>query len=518
MKCAALASFAGGLLLGGCITLVGLRGFLLRQDTLLRQSSLEKLPLLPESPTNGTAWMNADESSNLAGRPSSRPAPPRPFEPKSSPGRVPRASSPDSPGQDPSGLRKCSQRSCLGEDISAIHRSVILLATGKERLPVFHGPGFFPLYIVTADIEAQALWEVGANGLFFDLERFQDLPFTDFAADMVVLDVGSFPKDVLGGVVTEAVRILAQQGVLFVLGATEFDISQFSPQAGKLVVAGSFAHSFVRRLGVVPGLPICKACGMRSMFGERSIELSPENQCQAWVQPGFKSIFSPEIASKFSSNPKTSAENQRLIHWYRPNVVRTQQVLGEGEWVDRYSKPGGGSKKSYEKAYVNSDPFKLPPRLELLVKDGKIKRILDAGAGSCSLEGELRRKGYWKQVHNFLAFGAYDCSMLRICAERGSISFQHNWLIPLPVCAACKFDLIYQFAGVHHMPTVDEHDKFISNMLALLECNGVLFVNDRTGKKVWSVLFRQVLEVKREQKLARYVESKDGFFEISRTC
>jgi SAM-dependent methyltransferase len=157
-------------------------------------------------------------------------------------------------------------------------------------------------------------------------------------------------------------------------------------------------------------------------------------------------------------------------------------------------------------------------RLELLVKAGKIKRILDAGAGSCTLEGELRRKGYLKTVHIFLAFGAYDCSMLRICAEHGSISFQHNWFIPLPVCAACKFDLIHQFAGMNHMKTVDQHDNFLSNMLALLECNGVLFVNDHTAREVWTVLLRQVLELKREQKLAQYVENKDGYFEISRNC
>lgn len=174
--------------------------------------------------------------------------------------------------------------------LKSIGPCTILLATGKELLPVFHGPGFFPLYVVTADIEAQALFEVGANSLLYALEPLQVLPFTDFAADMVVLDVGSFPKHLLRGVVTEAVRILAQQGVLFVLGATEFDIS--------------------RRLGVVPGVPICKGCGMRPMFGERSIELSPKNQCQAWVQPGFNSIFGPEIASRFS--PNKSVENQRL--------------------------------------------------------------------------------------------------------------------------------------------------------------------------------------------------------------
>lgn len=49
MKCVAVASFAGGLLLGSCIALVGLRGFLLRQDTLLRQSSLEKLAPSPNA-------------------------------------------------------------------------------------------------------------------------------------------------------------------------------------------------------------------------------------------------------------------------------------------------------------------------------------------------------------------------------------------------------------------------------------------------------------------------------------
>ena len=107
-------------------------------------------------------------------------------------------------------LRLTERNFAAGSDISEIHRSTILLATGKERLPIFHGPGFFPLYVVTADIEAQALFEVGANSLLYALEPFQDLPFTDFAADMVVLDVGAFPKHLLRGVVTEAVRILAQ--------------------------------------------------------------------------------------------------------------------------------------------------------------------------------------------------------------------------------------------------------------------------------------------------------------------
>ena len=399
-----------------------------------------------------------------------------------------------------------------GGDISQIHRSVILLATGGERLPVFHGPGFFPLYIVTEDKDAQTLFEGGANSLLYGLDRFQNLPFVDFASDIVVLDVSSFPKTLLAGVVTEAVRILAQQGVLFVLGAADFDISDFSPQAAKLVLAGFYAHSFVRRMGVVPDLPICKDCGMANFFGNRSIELSPENQCQAWVQPDFKSIFQPDIAKRFKPKAAESFENQRLIHWYRPNVLKTKPDDKQGQWSDRYARTNS---KQYKAAYVNPDPFKMPPRLDDKVRSGKYKRILDAGAGTCSLEGELRRKGYFKTVHNFLAFGAYDCSMLRICAERGSISFQHNWLKPLPVCASCKFDLIYQWAGVHHMHTVEEHDGFISGMLALLECGGLLFVND-IGE--WRPAFRKVLKIKREQKVARHDENKDGAFEIYRTC
>ena len=137
-------------------------------------------------------------------------------------------------------------------------------------------------------------------------------------------------------------------------------------------------------------------------------------------------------------------------------------------------------------------------------------------SGIMHIGGRAPSQRMFEDSSYFLAFGAYDCSMLRICAEHGSLSFQHNWLIPLPLCAACKFDLIHQFGGMNHMKTVDQHDKFLSNMLALLECNGVLFVNDHTAREVWTVLLRQVLELKRE--LAQYVENKDGYIENSRNC
>ena len=53
------------------------------------------------------------------------------------------------------------------------------------------------------------------------------------------------------------------------------------------------------------------------------------------------------------------------------------------------------------------------------------------------------------------------------------------------------------------MGTIEEHDGFISGMLALLECGGLLFVND-IGE--WRPAFRKVLKIKREQKVARHNE------------
>ena len=108
MKCVAVASFAGGLLLGSCIALVGLRGFLLRQDTLLRQS-------LPRE--TGTITQCCQQASWKA--------PPWPVGPQSS-GRVPPPPSPDSPGQDPSGVRECRQRSCLGVTGGFVHWTIVI--------------------------------------------------------------------------------------------------------------------------------------------------------------------------------------------------------------------------------------------------------------------------------------------------------------------------------------------------------------------------------------------------------
>ena len=107
MKCVAVASFAGGLLLGSCIALVGLRG-----------SCCGKIPFCDKLPREtGTITQCCQQASWKA--------PPRPVGPQSS-GRVPPAPSPDSPGQDPSGVRECRQRSCLGVTGGFVHWTIVI--------------------------------------------------------------------------------------------------------------------------------------------------------------------------------------------------------------------------------------------------------------------------------------------------------------------------------------------------------------------------------------------------------
>ena len=417
--------------------------------------------------------------------------------------------------QSKNSLRSCSQRSCLGADVTRIHRSVILVATGPARFPVFHSGGFFPMYFSPRDDEAKALYEAHSNSLLFSLGNLSTLPFSDFQIDIVVVDISRFPNDLVGPVVTEAVRILMQKGVLFLLGtASDFKMSDFS-LANKLLEPGIYENSFVRRLGMAPGVPVCDKCEIRPIWRWRENEQNPRETCQAWVQDGYHSVFQPPISTKFDSKSKTSFENQRLHHWSRPNVLKT--LPNRTTWTDRYSKGPSGT---YRSSYVNSDPSKLtlgPRELENMVKSGKVKRILDVGAGSCPLEGELRRKGYLKHIHNFLAFGAYDCSMLRICAERGSISFQHSWGMPLPICASCKFDLILQFGGVHHISTFQGRIEFLENLLGHLDCGGLLFLTDGGGKGGWRADFREALDRWEKPKKVKRKEDKSGM-SIYRTC
>ena len=141
---------------------------------------------------------------------------------------------------------------------------MLLVATGPKKLPVFHSGGFLPLYISTTDEEAKALHEAHSNSLLFTLGNLSNLPFADFQIDIVVVDLSRFPGDLVGPVVTDAVRILMQKGVLFLLGAADFKLSNL-PLAKKLLELGIYENSFVRRLGMAPDVPVCEDCEIRTI-------------------------------------------------------------------------------------------------------------------------------------------------------------------------------------------------------------------------------------------------------------
>jgi hypothetical protein len=96
----------------------------------------------------------------------------------------------------------------------------------------------------------------------------------------------------------------------------------------------------------------------------------------------------------------------------------------------------------WHQIYVGNHGF-LPDKREwsmLLtqrVLRGNARSILDAGAGTCSLDAHLRKHGLRSRVR-LVSFGFYDCSMARVASERGSLIFDWSWLDPLPFCPVWK--------------------------------------------------------------------------------
>jgi len=130
------------------------------------------------------------------------------------------------------------------------------------------------------------------------------------------------------------------------------------------------------------------------------------------------------------------------------------------------------------------------------------KSLLDAGAGTCSVYGELLRANVEGKMA-YAAFGGYNPDYLRYCGERGVISFDHDWTNELPFCKNCAFDLIVQLEGLHHteckgsgtgcrplLTTFDNFDKHLA-------CGGSMWLEDVTqgqGFTEWTSVFRRWLK------------------------
>lgn len=213
------------------------------------------------------------------------------------------------------------------------------------------------------------------------------------------------------------------------------------------------------------------------MCGQCAMGAPWDGTCQPHVQKRYVSLQRSSRGQAILND--SSLEMGRLHHWPVRNVLETQE--DNNTWCDRTSQR---QPTWFNGNYASRDPskFEFTGHFLDLIRKGKVKSLLDAGAGGCTLEGHLRRLGLLKLLKPYVAFGAYDCSMLRICAERSAISFQWNWMHPLPVCDSCMFDLVFQAEGTHHLKPEDWLPSW-TQLMAHVACGGHLFLSESPCSK-----------------------------------
>eukprot|EP00929_Paragymnodinium_shiwhaense_P069756 TRINITY_DN35196_c0_g2_i1.p1 TRINITY_DN35196_c0_g2~~TRINITY_DN35196_c0_g2_i1.p1 ORF type:complete len:560 (-),score=32.67 TRINITY_DN35196_c0_g2_i1:305-1984(-) len=392
-----------------------------------------------------------------------------------------------------------SMKPRLDELGSAVHITALVLAgrpDSKRPLPIpalSKGQGYVTTYVTTDDYSTAAAFRAGYASLMFPQHSLLELPFTDFAFDIVVIvneafcDNGASFCSALNGIVIEAVRLLSPAGILILTQVMGVELSVISPTAEKLLESTSAANVFHRRLHTSPDLPVCSICGLPTPFedadaahpvvdggpwGDSDITRGMKGKCQAHLQVDYISSTRRPIVDQVLHSQ--SVAEGRFVHWNRANVLNTQVNITQ--WSDRYAK-----KTNNYARYVAPKAEKSEWVFDNLITSGRAKRVLDAGAGTCTLYHMLRQRGLLTKLELFMAFGAYDCSMLRICAESGGTSFQANWLVPLPICKSCSFDFIFAIGGIHHTHGWKQLRAVYQNFMDHLSCGGSMFFRDGGG-------------------------------------
>jgi len=101
-----------------------------------------------------------------------------------------------------------------------------------------------------------------------------------------------------------------------------------------------------------------------------------------------------------------------------------------------------------------------------LVDSGQVRSILDAGAGSCSLEAYLRlhfdrlfERGSKEKI-TFVGFDpGDDCAFLDVCGARGSMIYTFSWF-QMQSFLSEAFDMVFQASGIHHSDLSNQYTGF----------------------------------------------------------
>mmetsp|Transcript_1586 Transcript_1586/g.3599 ORF Transcript_1586/g.3599 Transcript_1586/m.3599 type:complete len:556 (+) Transcript_1586:63-1730(+) len=380
-----------------------------------------------------------------------------------------------------------SCKQCFRAADRPVHRSVLAIGVTAE-VPALHSQQYEVMYINFDAAAQERLFRGGRPSVL--LKQGSDvygglgqLPIADLAVDVVLVNAtllarfSDSPR--AQGVLAEMLRVLVPGGTFALtppLGLAH-KVVLFVTNHALLRQHGRFANVFHRTRKLVEGLPVCKECGLRSPFGRQQADA--QGDCQPYISDAYVAPTDPKRSAEILR--EGFLDRGRLKWWPCSNVLRTQTssawtdivYAGQREWF--FSNYVGHTQKDGSRQLISKAEWRN--EFSEWIKSGRVRSVLDAGAGSCTLAAQLRAQGLFNSLKPFISFGAYDCSQLRICAERGGVSLQWNWVQPLPFCNTCVFDLIFQAQGVHHVAP-SNWDTSWDNFDAHLACNGFLFLND----------------------------------------
>lgn len=341
-------------------------------------------------------------------------------------------------------------------------------------------------------------------------QKMGAIPYSDLALDVVVVNNSAFLSEAapLASCLSEAVRVLVPAGVLLLLEPFSA-LPKF--QLAALVKPTKFGNAFFR-VEKADGLPACQHLRIR---GDGSWP------CQPTVPDGYVSLQNPSRIKDILKH-KTLADGR-----FSTSVVGNVWAKKDAEYFKVITRPRYTGHKGTKGEWTSM------PVLAELVRTKKVRRILDAGAGSCAMYGVLVQSGLMDIVPQpvYMAYGGYDPHYYEFCGERGTVSFDHSWMLPHPLCSTCKFDLVMQFEGVHHteqLYNVTLLMKTFDNFDAVLKCGGWLMLQDSncfmayqrtSGKRgckdpgqTWESIFRKWAQGKPYQPQAGTKRSERLFY------
>lgn len=305
-------------------------------------------------------------------------------------------------------------------------------------------------------------FKLGGSGLVVD--STEKIAFADLNFDIVVVGSGWCGGSCDRPSVDEYLRVLRPSGKLLFweskLGAV---------QNHPLVAPTAFQNFFVRAEKNVRGLPFCKMLKKESneslahaaLVNGEALGNQQGESCQPYVSNDYVSVDALSRRLHFGTLLDLSVA--RLTHQHIENAAHPDNEEQATFVTDRLQDAINGS-KWYSEQYLGKKMVPISPimgdtwsfptehqgwesRHTEWIRSGKVKNLLDAGAGTCSIDALLRQLGL---SPTYVGYGFYDQSMARVCAERGSLIFDWDWGKKLPICKDCAYDMVFQSGGMHH--------------------------------------------------------------------